>query len=195
MNVSPSFRSCDVGAGLAPPCPPSGMNENNFYPRVIPNPASPRSCRAFPHPSFRAQRDRFLSALILCGEICLMVCLEAFLQVDWTWRGRRGLWRSRFSGRQILAHFFKALRAEPANRQQIVNALERAIRFPHLQDFSAVAGPMPGTCCNSSAVAVLRFTGLTGGFFFPPRTTGEQIKLTKRKSRKGPPGHDGSIMR
>jgi hypothetical protein len=31
--------------------------------------------------------------------------------------------------------------------------------------FSAVAGPMPGTRCNSSEVAVLMFTGLSGGFF------------------------------
>jgi len=31
--------------------------------------------------------------------------------------------------------------------------------------FAAVAGPIPGTCCNSSDVAVLRFTGLAGGFF------------------------------
>src|SRR6266853_877656 len=31
--------------------------------------------------------------------------------------------------------------------------------------FSAVAGPIPGTCCNSSDVAVLMFTGLAGGFF------------------------------
>src|SRR5713226_5049089 len=31
---------------------------------------------------------------------------------------------------------------------------------------SAVAGPMPGTCCSSSEVAVLMFTGCAGGFFF-----------------------------
>ena len=31
--------------------------------------------------------------------------------------------------------------------------------------FSAVAGPIPGTCCNSSELAVLMFTGLGGGFF------------------------------
>ena len=30
---------------------------------------------------------------------------------------------------------------------------------------SAVAGPMPGTSCNSSDVAVLMFTGFAGGFF------------------------------
>jgi len=31
--------------------------------------------------------------------------------------------------------------------------------------FSAVAGPMPGTCCNSPDVAVWMFTGFAGGFF------------------------------
>jgi hypothetical protein len=50
--------------------------------------------------------------------------------------------------------------------------------------FSAVAGPIPGTCCNSSDVAVLIFTGFNGGFFFPPGTAGEQIKLRERKRRE-----------
>ncbi len=50
--------------------------------------------------------------------------------------------------------------------------------------FPAVAGPIPGTCCNSSDVAVLMFTGFAGGFFFPPRTAGEQIKLRKRRKRE-----------
>ena len=31
---------------------------------------------------------------------------------------------------------------------------------------SAVAGPIPGTSCNSSELAVLRLTGRSGGFFF-----------------------------
>lgn len=30
--------------------------------------------------------------------------------------------------------------------------------------FSAVTGPIPGTCCNSSDVAVFKFTGAAGGF-------------------------------
>src|SRR6266478_7351826 len=50
--------------------------------------------------------------------------------------------------------------------------------------FSAVAGPIPGTCCSSSDVAVLMFTGLAGGFFFALRTAGAQIKLRKRKRRE-----------
>jgi hypothetical protein len=50
--------------------------------------------------------------------------------------------------------------------------------------FSAVAGPIPGTCCSSSDVAALMFTGFNGGFFFPPRTVGEQIKQRKRNKRE-----------
>jgi hypothetical protein len=34
---------------------------------------------------------------------------------------------------------------------------------------SAVAGPIPGTNCNCSAVAVFKFTGAPGGFFFAAR--------------------------
>jgi hypothetical protein len=50
--------------------------------------------------------------------------------------------------------------------------------------FSAVAGPIPGTCCNSSDVAALMFSGFNGGFFFPPKTASEQNKLMKRKRRE-----------
>ena len=32
--------------------------------------------------------------------------------------------------------------------------------------FSAVTGPMPGTNCNSSEVAVFKLTGAAGGFLF-----------------------------
>jgi len=32
--------------------------------------------------------------------------------------------------------------------------------------FSAVAGPIPGTNCSCSDVAVFKFTGAAGGFFF-----------------------------
>jgi hypothetical protein len=50
--------------------------------------------------------------------------------------------------------------------------------------FSAVAGPIPGTCCSSSDVAVFRFTGLAGGFFFPASTDAEKIKQRKRKQER-----------
>ncbi len=46
--------------------------------------------------------------------------------------------------------------------------------------FSAVAGPMPGTCCNSSEVAVLMFTGLSGGFF----VVAVDATVKRRKAKK-----------
>jgi hypothetical protein len=38
------------------------------------------------------------------------------------------------------------------------------------------------------------FTGFKGGFFFPPRTAGEQIKLRKRKKRKNRDEKDRHAM-
>ena len=50
--------------------------------------------------------------------------------------------------------------------------------------FSAVAGPIPGTCCKSSDVAVFRFTGLAGGFFFAFAEMARD-KARNNKSRLG----------
>src|SRR5437879_6242049 len=47
--------------------------------------------------------------------------------------------------------------------------------------FSAVAGPIPGTCCNSSDVAVLMFTGLAGGFFLASSELQNSRKHERRK--------------
>jgi hypothetical protein len=38
------------------------------------------------------------------------------------------------------------------------------------------------------------FTGLAGGFFFPPKTAGEQIKLRERKRREKRNKKDGHTM-
>src|SRR6266436_1792134 len=50
----------------------------------------------------------------------------------------------------------------------------------------AVAGPIPGTCCNCSEVAVFRLTGRSGGFFFVPSKLGEKrrARQTKRESNR-----------
>jgi hypothetical protein len=50
--------------------------------------------------------------------------------------------------------------------------------------FSAVTGPIPGTCCNSSEVAALMFTGVAGGFFLARRTGTANSKLDERRSTK-----------
>lgn len=60
--------------------------------------------------------------------------------------------------------------------------------------FSAVAGPIPGTCCNSCDVAVLRLTGLAGGFFFAGRIAAQKMRLRKRKEKKSRTGNNRGIM-
>src|ERR1700747_1349333 len=72
-------------------------------------------------------------------------------------------WRDR-PDCDVLAHFFDALRSDSFDRTQIVHALKRSVGLAHLRILSAVDGPLPGTCCSSSAVAVFRFTGRSGGF-------------------------------
>jgi len=45
---------------------------------------------------------------------------------------------------------------------------------------SAVDGPMPGICCNSSAVAVIRFTGCSGVFCLQVKQARWQKSSTAR---------------
>ena len=48
--------------------------------------------------------------------------------------------------------------------------------------FSAVTGPIPGTNCSSSDVAVFRLIGAAGGFFFAASREGIE-KIAKRTRR------------
>src|SRR6266436_3056135 len=50
----------------------------------------------------------------------------------------------------------------------------------------AVAGPIPGTCCNCSEFAVLRLTGRSGGFFFVASELWENRKPKTRMERRVP---------
>jgi hypothetical protein len=47
---------------------------------------------------------------------------------------------------------------------------------------SAVTGPMPGTCCNSSDVAVFKLIGAGGGFLFANRLGATAQNATKRRA-------------
>ena len=50
--------------------------------------------------------------------------------------------------------------------------------------FSAVTGPIPGTCCSSSDVAVFKLIGAAGGFLFAARTAGiAQSAMSTKESR------------
>ncbi len=47
---------------------------------------------------------------------------------------------------------------------------------------SAVTGPIPGTNCNSSDVAVFKLTGAGGGFLFASRPGGAAQNATRRRA-------------
>jgi hypothetical protein len=108
------------------------------------------------------------------------------------------------AGAAVLEFVFPAIRylrifsRRFAPRPRIASKSSTLLNAPYdlriCKIFSAVAGPIPGTCCNSSEVAALMFTGFNGGFFFPPRTAGEQIKLRKRKKRKSRDEQDRHAM-
>jgi hypothetical protein len=46
---------------------------------------------------------------------------------------------------------------------------------------SAVTGPIPGTCCSSSEVAVFKLMGASGGFFFAANADAIAIAQSKRR--------------
>jgi hypothetical protein len=48
---------------------------------------------------------------------------------------------------------------------------------------SAVTGPIPGTCCSSSDVAVFKLMGAGGGFLFASRLRGNAHSTANRQSR------------
>jgi hypothetical protein len=52
---------------------------------------------------------------------------------------------------------------------------------------SAVTGPMPGTNCNSSDVAVFKLTGAGGGFLFASRLGATGHSTTKRRAIRARP--------
>src|SRR5438309_11047252 len=78
-----------------------------------------------------------------CEESLLWFAWRLFHRDSGLRRERAALCRRRLPDSQVLAHFFEALRPESPNRQQIVFALERAIRFSHLQNFFRRCRPNP----------------------------------------------------
>jgi len=48
---------------------------------------------------------------------------------------------------------------------------------------SAVEGPIPGTCCNSAALAKFKLIGCTGGFFLA-RTTSARQRIRRHESKQ-----------
>jgi hypothetical protein len=120
-------------------------------PRVISSTARPLRRRALSPSVIPNVAGRFFSSRLAPARRSASECEESLLWfVRWLFcrssglRGKRvALCRSRLPNGQILAHFFEALRAKPANRQQIVHALKRPVRFAHLQNLFRRRRPDP----------------------------------------------------
>src|SRR6266404_3106766 len=84
--------------------------------------------------------------------------------------------------------YFRILSSRFAPSPRIASKSSTLLNGPYVlricKILPAVAGPIPGTCCNCSEVAVFRFTGRSGGFFFVPSKLGEKRRArhTKRES-------------
>src|SRR5712664_1792982 len=86
--------------------------------------------------------------------------------------------------------YFRILSSRFAPSPRIASKSSTLLNGPYVlricKILPAVAGPIPGTCCNCSEVAVLRLTGRSGGFFLVPSKLGEKrrARQTKRKSNR-----------
>src|SRR6266446_556069 len=86
--------------------------------------------------------------------------------------------------------YFRILSSRFAPSPRIASKSSTLLNGPYVlricKILPAVAGPIPGTCCNCSEVAVLRLTGFSGGFFLVPSKLGEKrrARQTKRKSNR-----------
>src|SRR5438132_10766189 len=96
---------------------------------------------------------------------------------------------------QILAHFFEALRTEASNGQQIVDALESAVRFAHLQNLFRRRRPDAGNLLQFFGSRGVVY-GLRRRLLLGERTSAEKAAQNKRNANcESPPRHGGYIMR
>src|SRR5260370_34713848 len=102
---------------------------------------------------------------------------------DFAGGGAAGFVAAGFPTVKYLRIFSRRFGPRPRIASKSSTLLNAPYDFRIRKIFSAVAGPIPGTSCNSSDVAVLMFTGFAGGFFFPPGTSRKQDQVTGRKKR------------
>src|SRR5467141_5414996 len=86
--------------------------------------------------------------------------------------------------------YFRILSSRFAPSPRIASKSSTLLNSPYVlricKILPAVAGPIPGTCCNCSEVAVFRFTGLSGGFFLVASEFLEKKKPKTRMQRRVP---------
>lgn len=195
MSLSSFSRSWAVGAGLAPPDSPSCVRENDVRPHVIPGEARPPSPRA-PSPSVIPSEARILRPAWFYGARNLSYGFSGGFSVGGTdfAEGVIGFAAAGFPTVKYLRIFSSRFSPSPRIASKSSTLLNGPYDLRICRIFSAVAGPIPGTCCNSSEVAVLRFTGLAGGFFFAGKIAAQKMRFRKRKEKKTRTGNNRGVM-
>jgi hypothetical protein len=209
MNASSCSRSRAVGAALvypepsrrAPPVAPSGANENNIRPHVTSSTARPSSRRALLPPVIPNEAGRFFlpASLPRSGRPANLRNLSYGLSGGFSAGGLdfadgvAGFGAAGLPTVKYLRIFSSRFGPSPRIASKSSTLLNGPYDFRICRIFSAVTGPIPGTCCSSSDFAVLRFTGVAGGFFFPPTTAVEKIKPRKRKEERSRIGNRRAI--
>jgi hypothetical protein len=88
--------------------------------------------------------------------------------------------RSGFADGEVFTHFFQPFFADASDREQVIDTLERAVRFAHLQNFVSGCRTDPGDLLELFGIAVLMLIGLSGGFLVVP----EILSRTRQNARK-----------
>jgi len=187
MSVSACSRSWPVGAGLAGPDLPSAVTgglhrQSNGHPEA-PGPVGTEGSQLL-----RYRR-------VLLQDYVAERASSGFVRgcAPGIWFGRALLFGAGFPTVKYLRIFSRRFAPSPRIASKSSTLLNAPYDFRICRIFSAVAGPIPGTCCSSSEVAVLRSTGLAGGFFFPASADAEKIKPRKRKMERSRIGNRRAI--
>jgi hypothetical protein len=99
--------------------------------------------------------------------------------------GSAFFWEADFPTVKYLRIFSRRFGPMPRIARKSSTLLNRPYDLRICKIFSAVTGPIPGTCCSSSDVAVLMLMGASGGFFFAaaPATT-QRNTFNQRQTRQ-----------
>src|SRR6266436_3810861 len=86
--------------------------------------------------------------------------------------------------------YFRILSSRFAPSPRIASKSSTLLNGPYVlricKILPAVAGPIPGTCCSCSDVAVLRLTGRSGGFFLVASELWENRRPMTKMERRVP---------
>ncbi len=195
-NASPPrARGCEcvvarslafVRAGLAPPA------RTQQHLRLNERDRSPRHCGSSGSSSESLAGGS--TAAFLAAGFCFAPGVAAVAQLG-HFAGRAELPAADFAGAEVavlpatryLRIFSRRFLPMPRMASKSSTLLKAPYDLRICKILSAVAGPMPGTCCSSSDVAAFRLIGCSGGFFVAAKAPAASNRETSSHPRAANP--------